>query len=225
MAVFRGRHTKANAQSSGGEITPSGQALTRQETLLCHEFDQAWDHYRHNETTRSQYLGYFFALSLGSAAFGAQTVRSDALASALDLVLFGVFLLVFAFLTGFVYLGIRKAGVVLTHYESVWNNIRRYFYTDADIRNEPYRSLSVRGYDHLALRSRWTRLQTSSEFVVLFFSALTVVSQALISARLFVIHNASWSERLIATGMAALTAAIPIFLIAGLGTSFRRPQQ
>lgn len=225
MAVFRGRHSKANAQSSGGAITPSGQALTRQETLLCHEFDQAWDHYRHNETTRSQYLGYFFALSLGSAAFGAQTVRSDALASALDLVLFGVFLLVFAFLTGFVYLGIRKAGVVLTHYESVWNNIRRYFYTDADIRNEPYRSLSVRGYDHRALRSRWTRLQASSEFVVLFFSALTVVSQALISARLFVIHNASWSERLIAIGMAALTAAIPIFLIAGLGTSFRRPQQ
>lgn len=127
MAVFRGRHSKPNAQSSGGAITPSGQVLTRQETLLCHEFDQAWDHYRHNETTRSQYLGYFFALSLGSAAFGAQTVRSDALASALDLVLFGVFLLVFAFLTGFVYLGIRKAGVVLTHYESVWNNIRRYF--------------------------------------------------------------------------------------------------
>jgi hypothetical protein len=225
MTAFRGWHSKANAQSSGGATTPSVEALTKQETLLCREFDQAWDHYRHNETTRSQYLGYFFALSLGSAAFGAQTVRSDALASAPDLVLFGVFLLVFAFLTGFVYLGVRKAGVVLTHYESVWNNIRKYFYTEADIRNEPYRSLSIRGYDHRALRSRWTRMQTSSEFVVLFFSVLTVISQALVSARLFTIHNASWSERLIAIGMAALTAAIPIFLIAGLGTSFRRPQQ
>jgi hypothetical protein len=66
-------------------------------------------------------------------------------------------------------------------------------------------------------------MQTSSEFVVLFFSALTVIAQALVSARLFVIHNASWPERLIAIGMAAVTAAIPIFLIVGLGTSFRKP--
>jgi hypothetical protein len=105
MTVFRAHHNKVNAQSSEGTTTAGGQALTKQETLLYHEFDQAWEHYRHNETIRSQYLGYFFALSLGSAAFGAQTVRSDALASASDLVLFGVFLLVFAFLSGFVYLG------------------------------------------------------------------------------------------------------------------------
>lgn len=65
-------------------------------------------------------------------------------------------------------------------------------------------------------------MQSSSEFVVLFFSALTVISQALVSARLFVIHDASWPERMIAIGMAALTAAIPIFLIAGLGASSRK---
>jgi hypothetical protein len=215
MTVFRGSHSKANARPSGGSTTAGGHTLTKQETLLFHEFDQAWDHYRHNETVRSQYLGYFFALSLGSAAFGAQTVRSDALSSApdQDLVLFGIFLLVFAFLTGFVYLGIRKAGVVLTHYESVWNNIRKYFYSDVDIQSEPYSSLSIRSYNHRALRSRLTRMQSSSEFVVLFFSALTVISQALVSARLFTIHNASWLERMIAIGMAALTAAIPIILI------------
>ena len=222
MKVFRGSHSKTNARPSGESATASEQALSKQETLLFHEFDQAWDHYRHNETTRSQYLGYFFALSLGSAAFGAQTFRSGALSSALDLILFGIFLLVFAFLTGFVYLGIRKAGVVLTHYESAWNQIRKYFYSDVDIQSEPYSSLSIRSYNHRALRSRWTRLQSSSEFVVLFFSGLTVISQALVSARLFMIHNASWPERIIAIGMAALTAAIPIFLIVGLGTSFRK---
>jgi hypothetical protein len=161
-------------------------------------------------------------LSLGSAAFGAQTVRSDALSSAPDLVLFGVFLLVFTFLTGFVYLGIRKAGVVLTHYESVWNNVRKYFYSDVNIQSEPYSSLSIRSYDHRALRLRWTRMQSSSELVVLFFAGLTVISQALLTARLFMIHNASWPERIIAIGMTALTAAIPIFLISGLGTSFRK---
>jgi hypothetical protein len=107
--------------------------------------------------------------------------------------------------------GVRKAGVVLTHYESAWNSIRKYFYAQADIQSEHYSSLSIRSYDHRALRSRWTRMQTSSEFVVLFFSALTFMAQALVSARLFVIHNASWPERLIAIGMAAVTAAYRSF--------------
>ena len=222
MTVPRGSHSKTIAWLIRRPTTASRQELTKGEILLCHEFDQAWEHYRHNETTRSQYLGYFFALTVGSAAFATQAVNSRSLSSALDLLLLGVFVLTFAFLTGFVYLGIRKAGVVLAHYESVWNNIRRYFYSDADFQSKPYSSLSIRSSDHQALRSRWTRLQSSSEFIILFFSGVTITSQALLCARLFTIPNATLAERLIAVGMVALTAAIPILLVATLGTSFRR---
>jgi hypothetical protein len=201
--------------------SPNREPLSKAEILLCHEFDQAWEHYRHNENTRSQYLGYFFVLAVGSAAFGAQTARSHTLSAPLDLVLFGVFLLTLAFLTGFVYLGVRKAGIVLAHYEALWNDIRRYFYSDSDWETKPYKSLNIRGSGHRALISRWTRMQSSSEFILLFFSFLVVVSEALLSARLFTIP-ANWPERIIAISMMVITAAIPFLLISGLGTSFRR---
>jgi len=220
--VSKGSRSDASVERS---TTGGGQALTKAETLLCHEFDQAWDHYRHNETTRSQYLGYFFALSLGSVAFGAQAVKSRTLASGLDLALLAAFLLVFALLTGFVYLRVRKAGVVLTHYDLQWNKIREYFYSRIDIAESPYSSLSIRRSDHRALRSRWTRLQSSSEFVILFFSGVTVLSQILLTARIFLIHNANWLERATAIVVAGLTVAIPIVLVRGLGTSFGRFQE
>lgn len=222
MTVSGSSHSKGSTRRVGRPTTPSEGALTKEEILLCHEFDQAWDHYRQNENLRSQYLGYFFVLAVGSAAFGAQTVRSHTLSSPLDLVLFGVFLLTFALLTGFVYLGVRKSGIALTHYERVWNIIRKHFYSNVDHQSEPYKSLSIRSSDHHALLSRWTRMQSSSEFIILFFSVLTVISEALLTARLFVIHNAIWPEGVIAVGMFAFTAAIPILLLVGLGTSFRR---
>jgi hypothetical protein len=217
--MLRGSSTKRSTQPGVGQVDAAAQALANQEALLFHEFNQAWDHYRHNETTRSQYLGYFFALSLGVAGFGTQTVKSSSLSSPLELILLEVFLLVFAFLAGFVYLGIRKAGIVLGHYESVWNNIREHFYVGVDTRTDPYRSLNIRSYDHRALRSRWTGIQVSSEFIVLFFSALTIISEFLITARLFVIHNANWMERSIAISISVLVAAIPIILLSGMGSS------
>jgi hypothetical protein len=203
-----------------GRASLNRDPLTKAEILLCHEFDQAWEHYRHNENTRSQYLGYFFVLVVGSAAFGAQTIKSHTLSAPLDLVLFGVFLLTLAFLTGFVYLGVRKAGIVLAHYESLWNDIRKYFYSDIDRETKPYESLNIRGSGHRALISRWTRMQSSSEFILLFFSFLVVASEALLSARLFTIP-ANWPERIVAIGIVVITAAIPLLLISGLGTSFR----
>src|ERR1039457_1513974 len=83
MAIFGSSHSRANTRRVRWPITASKEALTKEEILLCHEFDQAWDHYRQNENLRSQYLGYFFVLAVGSAAFGAQTVRSPTLSSPL----------------------------------------------------------------------------------------------------------------------------------------------
>src|SRR5258708_10094097 len=174
---------------------------------------------------RSQYLGYLFALTVGSAAFGAQTIRTHTLSSALDLLLFGFFLLTFAFLAGFVYLCIRKSAVVLTHYESAWNNIRNYFYSSSTVQSQPYSLLNIRSSDHRALRWPWVSLQSSSEFIILFFAALTAISQALLTARLFAISNATLAERIIAIGMITLTVAIPTLLVVALGTSFRKHRQ
>src|ERR1022692_1028820 len=53
-------------------------------------------------------------------------------------------------------------------------------------------------------------------------TALTVISESLLCTRLFLIHNAIWPERLLTIGISTLTAAIPILLLVGLGTSFRK---
>jgi hypothetical protein len=194
--------------------------LTMGEILLSHEFEQAWQHYRQNETLRSQYLGYFFALVLGSAAFGAQTVRSRALSSPVSLILFEVFLLTLALLSCFVYLGVRRAGIALAHYEAAWNAIRDYFYSSIDRRVEPYCSLNIRDSGHKILSYRWTGMQPLSECVIALLSLFIVIFQIGLFVRLILI-NAAWWEQAIGVGILAVTLTAPILVIASAGTSFR----
>jgi hypothetical protein len=194
--------------------------LTRSEILLCHEFEQAWQHYRQNESLRSQYLGYFFALIVASAAFGTQTVRSRALSSPPSLVLFEIFLLALSLLSCFVYLGVRRAGIALTHYESVWNVIRDHFYSGVDRQAEPYRSLNIRASSHKVLRRRWTGMQALSEFVVMLLCMLDGILQIVLSARLFLVSATYW-ERAMGVGILVITFTVPISVIAAAGTSLR----
>ena len=42
--------------------------LTSAETLLRDEFGQAWQHFRHLETMRSQYLAFAFTITLAALA-------------------------------------------------------------------------------------------------------------------------------------------------------------
>lgn len=194
--------------------------LTKSEILLCHEFEQAWQHYRQNENLRSQYLGYFFALTVGSAAFGAQTVGSRRLSSPVSLVLFEIFLLALALLSCFVYLGVRRAGIALAHYECAWNTIRGYFYSGVDRQDEPYCSLDIRVSGHKLLRRKWSGMQALSESVVILLCLLIVILQVLLFVRLFLVSS-TWWERMIGGGILSITFAVPLLLIAKVGSSFR----
>ena len=46
-----------------------------EEAFLISEYDHSWNHYRHVETQRLQYLGFFFT-SLGVAAFSVPILSS-----------------------------------------------------------------------------------------------------------------------------------------------------
>ena len=45
------------------------------EKLLLSEFSEAWNHYRHVETMRTQYLGFFFAMMIAYVGFSVSIVQ------------------------------------------------------------------------------------------------------------------------------------------------------
>jgi hypothetical protein len=92
--------------------------------FLVREFDQAWSHYRHLKNTRSQYLGFFFTVTLAATGAGAAVVRGGPVDHTAPLVLTAVFLVIYMQFATFVYVSVRKMGVVLTYYETLQNTIR-----------------------------------------------------------------------------------------------------
>ena len=120
----------------------------------------------------------------------------------------------------FVYLGVRRAGIALAHYESVWNRIRDYFYSGVDRQTEPYSSLNIRASGHTMLRRRWTGMQALSEAVVMLLCLLVIILQTILALRLFWV-SATWWERMIGVAILVVTFATAL-LIAGTGSSFRR---
>ena len=103
------------------------------EDLLVEEFKEAWSHYRHVESTRVQYLGFFFTVVFGISGFviavlkDLQPSSTSCLPSRLVLGLFTLGWLLFM-LTILLFASVRKLGLVLRHYEGVIKQVRNMLY-------------------------------------------------------------------------------------------------
>jgi hypothetical protein len=89
------------------------------------EFDQAWEHYRHVERTRAQYLGFLFTLTLAASGAAIPLVGTSSVRTQVGLVTTVGFLFVLDLVASLIYLAVRRIGAVLTYYESLMNEIRR----------------------------------------------------------------------------------------------------
>jgi hypothetical protein len=92
---------------------------------LAREWEQAWNHYRHLETTRTQYLGFFFTVLIASIGLAVGLLK-DVKHSDLPAVLFGLFVLaevVFLITLG-LYTAIKKMGYVLKRYHIIIRSVR-----------------------------------------------------------------------------------------------------
>lgn len=102
-------------------------------TLMIREYDQAWQHYRHVETARSQYLGFFFTAVLGSLGLLTNMLDDlsivDAPMKVLGSLAIGWVLFVLSY---FLFASVLKMGAVLAGYERVMALAREYFYAHAD---------------------------------------------------------------------------------------------
>ncbi|HTX67955.1 MAG TPA: hypothetical protein VMH50_02265, partial [Thermoleophilia bacterium] len=90
---------------------------------LEREWEQAWTHYRHLESSRMQYLGFFFTVLLGAVTVAAALAKylPSALATlAIAALTFLVFLLAVS-----LYISIRKTGFVLWRYSRILQTIRQ----------------------------------------------------------------------------------------------------
>lgn len=207
------------------ESVPSQTTLTKAESLLLAEFDQAWSHYRQNETMRTQYVGFFLTVTLGFAALGANIVTPDRLSQASDIIGYGVFLGVYLLLVSFTYLIVRKVDVAMYHYERLWRSVRNYFYSDVNRTTEPYASIDIRDYLHSLrggpIRKSTLRIQTTAELLLVLFAFLASSGEVFLTLRLGWIHASPWL--VVAQSAIGGTAIVITGLVMwASGTSFRR---
>ncbi len=93
---------------------------------LTREWEQAWNHYRHLESGRVQYLGFFFTAVVASVGLTVGFLK-DVKPQEQAAVLFGLYILSeFLFLiTIGLFTAIKKTGCVLARYDIIMNSVRK----------------------------------------------------------------------------------------------------
>lgn len=99
---------------------------TSRATQIVREWDQAWNHYRHLESARSQYLGFFFTVLLASVGLAISFLK-DVKPADQDTVIIGLLILTFVvfLITIGLFTSIKKMGYVLWRYEVIINSARQ----------------------------------------------------------------------------------------------------
>lgn len=176
---------------------------------LLAEFDQAWMHYRHVESMRTQYLGFFFTISLGSTALAVPAVSADALDNPSRLASFAVFLWVFSAVASFIYISVRKAGPVLSHYEAVMRAVRERWYTSPDDTDLPS-LFDVRVRLAGVARSAAFSTQWSAEWTIRFFHLLATAALLLLMVRADQRNASGWIVAGTGLGVASSLALVVV---------------
>lgn len=106
--------------------SPAQQYLTAKEIgFLAEMYQQTWNHYRHLEVQRTNYLAFFFTAALGTVGVGIPLIITGD-GSSLFAKLMTALALVFVFeaLGLFVFASLRRSGRVLKHYDEAMRSIR-----------------------------------------------------------------------------------------------------
>lgn len=195
--------------------------------MACIRRDQAWNHYRHLESTRGQYLGFFFSILVASVGLALGLIR-DVKPDAQAMIIFG--LLVLAFVDFLVTIGlftaIKKTGYVLKRYEIIMNTVRRIsgFRSSREL---PFDLADMKGYPGIVLNSGVFSVQRSAELVLVVASCIFVALLVILATFLFTsgIPFTPWHQ-VLGVGVAAVATC---YLSAVFGplviAAIRRPKQ
>lgn len=109
--------------------------------LVLREWDEAWAQSRHLETMRSQYLGFFFAATIGVTAVTAKQLADDSLGSAGSLLSLAALALGLQILSAVLYVAVVRINRVLNYYQ------RLIFAIKTQIHERPGASVDLRAYE------------------------------------------------------------------------------
>jgi hypothetical protein len=183
--------------------------LASAEALLRDEFGQAWQHFRHLETMRSQYLAFAFTITLASVAAAIPLIANIEEISSIILLLTAVFILLYCLIIGSLYFSVRKIRIALAHYRKIIEDIRHYFYhrarSEFDYDTE---HLNITGRTYTVLGWRLFRLQTTSELILVAFLAISGVAEAICAASIFTLAPTWWQATITLASLLCVTLII-----------------
>jgi hypothetical protein len=173
-------------------------ALTAAETLLRDDFGQAWQHFRHLETMRSQYLAFAFTITLASYAAAITLVANIEKIDSMVVLLTGVFVQLYCLVVGSLYFSVRKIRVVLAHFRRTIEDVRHYFY-DRVKTGFDYDTgrLDISRQSYTVLGWRLFRLQTASELILIAFLVVSGVVEAICAVGIFALAPTWWQATLV----------------------------
>jgi hypothetical protein len=146
--------------------------LQAQSKLLLEEFQQAWEHYRHLESGRSQYVGFFFTVLLASAGFGIPALTEETWRNPGRLLEITGLLWLFSVVAISLYIAVRRNQELLWGYENIIARIRCEIYGASDLNT----SLNIRNNEAVASVSKLMSIQRTSEYVILLFVWVSLAS-------------------------------------------------
>jgi hypothetical protein len=211
----------------GSEKNPRPAPSEARDALVLIEFEQAWLHYRQNETMRTQYLASLLLLVAGLATVGNSIATGDALKSPRSLLELSAIIFAFQIVVAVIFITVRRIGIVLVAYEAIWGRIRREVYgagsdliTKFDVRyvfaasSAPKRSLGRLGRKAL-LGSKYS-IQTWAEGLLLFFLLLGILGYVLIVVQMLS-RRLLWTWSIPPALLAVMSAAFCMWLVRSVG--------
>jgi hypothetical protein len=183
--------------------------LASAETLLRDEFGQAWQHFRHLEAMRGQYLAFAFTITLASFAAAIPLVANIGENTSTVVLLAGVFIQLYCLILASLYFSVRKIRIALAHYRKIIDDIRRYFYDRArDDFDYNTGDLTITGQGFTILGWRIFRLQTTSESILIAFLVISGAAEAVCVGSIFTLTPAWWHVTLVVVAFACVVVVI-----------------
>lgn len=194
-----------------GSIDPSAvERIKLANTAFIHESVQNWQHHRHLESQRNQYLGFFFTALLASVGLLAALAGKQDFDPQVLIAVGSVLSFVLNAISFGIYAAVCKIGAVLRFYDAEIALLRRRMFKDLTVEAEGYGSRALAGL-HMPplMRTKIYSVQGMAETILAGTSAGLLVTQLAITA------FAVWRFRpdMVSLWITATLSAISIVLL------------
>ncbi len=175
-----------------GELTVSEklEGFPRERIDYPFMFEQSRIHFRHLETLRTQYLGFFFTVMIASVTV-ATSLLKDAETTNMSTVVFGILILIFVdfILSLNILVAVIKFGFARTHHQKMINGAAKMFGFSRESTDFPDSPNDNKTYQSEIFERSTFSVQKSAEFVL--FMSSTLLATSLVGVGLFVANSTS----------------------------------